>query len=122
MGKVTLAGAMPGDQLNGLGPYSKEFLENPREARLVVCLVSSGKTVKNHDNGEEHPVLRVRHWELVASDPKSQKAAAELLGQSLSARTGILELPLGAGSDVPMKDAFPEGGADMEPGLGEGDD
>lgn len=101
LGKITLAGSMPPDLNNGLASAAKEFLAHPREARLIVGLVTCKKSVRDNDTGSEYPVLSVRHWELVGAE--DQQAAATMLGKGLAARTGIQELPLEPGEEVPMK-------------------
>lgn len=101
LGKITLAGSTPPDQNNGLAPASKDFLAHPREARLIVGLVSCKKSVRDHETGAEYPVLCFKHLELVSDEDK--QAAADMLGKGLAARTGIQELPLEPGEEVPMK-------------------
>jgi hypothetical protein len=113
--RVTLAGAMPAEETNGLLAHAKDFLEDPLRLRLVVCVVSSGKTVANHDKNETHPVIRIRHWELVPD--ADRKTVADVLGRALADRTGMMELPLEPDSENPVKDEpFPEekDGADGE--------
>jgi hypothetical protein len=108
---------MPEEAVNGLAPYAKEFMEDPTVAHLVVAVVSVQKTVKNHDKNEEHPVLRIRHWELVPTRDKAKVAKA--LGNALADRTGAAELPFVDGQEVPVKsadDPFPEDPAFAEGG------
>ena len=104
--RVTLSGAMPEEATNGLLPHAKEFLDHPKELRLIVAVVSSSKTVENHDKNEQHPVIRIRHWEVVPDGDK--KAVADVLGRALGDRTGMMELPLEPGAEAPSADPFPE--------------
>lgn len=108
MGKITLAGAMPGEGLNGLEPYSKDFLDSELEARLVIALVINRKTVKDNLKGTEYPVLAIQHWEMVPETKADQERAATMLGKALAKRTGKLELPFPPGVDVPVREDFPE--------------
>ena len=119
MGKITFSGALPADPNNGLGIFSDEFLKNPRELRLVVGLVSSQKTVENHENGLHYPVIRIQHMELVLPG-KDTEQAAQLLANAFGSRTGAVELPLQWGDDAPMKEApFPEETAPDDEEAGE---
>lgn len=110
MGKITLAGRIPGDNNNGLGPHSTVMLDdykpgdNPRLYN-VVARVSVAKIVTNTETGVTYPVLAVQHWELVPAE--HQAAFGEIIGGAFGSRTGQLELPFPEGQ-VPLKDPFPE--------------
>jgi hypothetical protein len=104
--RITLSGAQPEEATNGLLAHSKEFLDHPKELRLIVAVVSSSKTVENHDKNDTYPTVRIRHWEIVPDADK--KAVADVLGRALADRTGMMELPLEPGAEAPSADEFPD--------------
>ena len=120
MGKITLAGRIPGDNNNGLGPYSMQWIEdykpgdNPKLYN-VVAKVAVAKIVTNTETGITYPVLAVHHWELVPAE--HQAAFGEIIGDAFGGRTGAQELPFPDGQ-VPLRDPFPE---EDEPRAGAGD-
>ena len=98
--KITLSGALPADHNDGIKIYAKDFLENPREARLVVAVLSTRKRTEDVDKGIEYPVIQIRHWELVPDKHKAKVAKA--LADAFADRTGKVELPYPDGQAVPM--------------------
>jgi hypothetical protein len=98
--KITLSGALPADHNDGLKGYAKDFLELPREARLVVAVVSTRKRNEDIDKDIVYPVLQIRHWELVPEKHKKKVAAA--LADAFADRTGKAELPFNEGEEIPM--------------------
>ena len=90
--KVTLSGAVPAGELDGVGLFAKDILDSPRQAVLVVGVLSASWTKTNHDKGREYPVLRFRHWEVVA--PDNEAAVTEAMIAAYSRRSGQLALPL----------------------------
>ena len=98
--KITLSGALPADHNDGLKLYAKDFLENPREARLVVAVVSTRKRNEDIDKDITYPVLQIRHWELVPD--KHRAKVAKALSDAFADRTGKVELPFPDGEPIPM--------------------
>lgn len=98
--KITLSGALPADHNDGLKIYAKDFLENPREARLVVAVISTRKRNEDVDKDLYYPVLQIRHWELVPDAHKAKVAKA--LADAFADRTGKVELPFPDGKQIPM--------------------
>jgi hypothetical protein len=114
MGKITLAGAIPGDNNDGVGPHSKDFIDEakrryerdePMQIFNVVCRVAVSKVVVDTVKRLEYPVLRIQHWEIVPAD--QQAAFGKMIGQAFGARTGAAELPF-PDDQVPIEDPFPE--------------
>jgi hypothetical protein len=108
MGKITLSGAIPGDNNDGIGPHAKDLIDHPLTLVNVVCRVAVSKIVTNTETGVTYPVIKIHHWEVVG-DEHMQKFG-EIIGAAYGGRTGVLELPFPAG-EVPMKDEadpFPE--------------
>lgn len=114
MGKITLGGSIPGDNNDGLGPHSKDFIDDPLTLVNVVARVAVTKIVTKTETGETYPTLKIHHWEIVPAD--HQKAFGQMIGDAFGARTGMLELPFPEGQ-VPLKEEepFPE-----EDGTGDG--
>jgi DNA-binding response OmpR family regulator len=98
--KITLSGALPADHNDGLKMYAKDFLENPREARLVVAVVSTRKRNEDVDKDITYPVLQIRHWELIPDKHKAKVAKA--LADAFADRTGKVELPFQEGQEIPL--------------------
>lgn len=112
MGKITISGAVPGPETNGLGPWSDRLMSEGRILYPVVALVTVDKVVDDRKHGTQYPVISIAHWELLTEDPEV-KGHAELLGGALTRRTGQLALPFGAGDEAP-------GGPEAMPGAGDG--
>jgi hypothetical protein len=118
MGKITLSGAIPGDNNDGIGPHSKDIVDEaqrradaglPVQLYNVVARFAVAKIVVNTETGVRYPVLKFHHWELVLDG--DQAAFGELIGGAFGARTGAQELPFPA-DEVPLKDPFPEEAAE----------
>ena len=103
---ITLSGAMPGQETNGLAPYAKTIMDNDTILYPVVAMLAVSKVTKKVKTGEVYPTMAVAHWELVQGD-ENVKAHAHLLGGALSERSGMLTLPFEAGEDS-RTDPFPE--------------
>jgi len=114
--KITLSGALPADHNDGLKMHAKDFLENPREARLVVAVLSTRKRNEDVDKDLYYPALQIRHWELVPDKHKAKVAKA--LSDAFADRTGKVELPYPDGQEIPMDfdgdDSFADSVADEE--------
>jgi hypothetical protein len=117
MGKVTLGGAVPPDNNNGLAPFAEDFIDSykpgqPLTLVTVVARVSVTKIITKTETGEVYPVLRWQHIEVVPSE--HMEAAGRILGDAFGERTGMLELPFPDGK-VPLKlDPFPEEAGEVE--------
>lgn len=108
MGRITLGGSIPGDNNDGLGPSSKEFLDEPLRLVNVVARVAVVKITEKPETQERWPTLRIHHWEIVPDD--KQEVFGEILGTAFGRRTGFHtpeELPFADGQ-VPLRDPFPE--------------
>ena len=110
--KVTLAGAMPPENNNGLAMFAQAMMDDykpgdePKLYNIVARVSIREIKIKTEQGGLMYPVLVLKHWELVPDEHK--KAFGEIIGGALGSRTGILELPFPEGK-VPLKvDPFPE--------------
>jgi hypothetical protein len=115
MGKITLGGAMPPDNNNGLTAHSEDFLNEykpgePLKIYNVVARVSVDKITTKTVDGVTYPTLKIDHWELVPV--KHQAAFGEIIGDAFGERTGMLEpeqLPFPDGTKpLSELDPFPE--------------
>jgi len=119
MGKITLGGAIPPDNNDGLGAHSQEFLDDykpgqPLRIYNVVARVSVDKITTKTADGVTYPTLRIEHWELVPE--QHQAAFGEILGDAFGQRTGMMEpeqLPFPEGTKPLAEDPFPEENDDL---------
>lgn len=102
MGKITLSGAVPGAETNGLAAHSKEFTEEPLRLTPVLAMVCVDKIVTKTRTGETYPVVAWQHLEIVPE--RHQQAFAQMLGDALADRTGASFLPFEIGDEAPMKE------------------
>jgi hypothetical protein len=106
-GKITLSGALPGAETNGLAASSKEFIDQPLKLVPVLAMVCVDKIVTKTRTGETYPVVAWQHLEVVPE--RHQAAFAQMLGDALGDRTGAAFLPFEIGEEAPMKEEpFPE--------------
>jgi hypothetical protein len=113
MGKITLGGAMPPDNNDGLAPHSQTFLDdykpgNPLVIYNVVCRISVDKITTKTVDGLTYPTLKIEHWELVPAE--LQETFGEIIGKAYGDRTGFVEpdqLPFADGTKA-LNDPFPE--------------
>lgn len=92
MSKVTLSGAMPAEEMNGLDPIEDGLLSDPGKVRVAVVRLSVSKIVNNLDRSDTYPVVRLAQIEPLAG--KAADAAEKLLTQARFDRTGSETLPL----------------------------
>jgi len=113
MGKITLSGAIPGENNDGVGFFSEAFLKEAKRRAdegvgpqliNVVARIAVDKIVIKTVNGVQYPVMKVHHWEVVPEMHSGQ--FGEIIGGAFGNRTGALPLPFPDG-EVPA-DPFPE--------------
>jgi len=99
---VKLSGTLPDDVRCGLyaDKTVQEFLAQPRQAVLVVGLVTNVETRTNNVSGTVTPLLKFVHVEVVAPGHDHYGLASEILMQAHAARTGAMMLPFEPGQDV----------------------
>jgi hypothetical protein len=122
LGKITLGGSIPGDNNDGLGPSSKEFLDEPLRLVNVVARVAVSKITEKPETQERYPTLRIHHWEIVPDD--MQETFGGIIGTAFGRRTGFHEpdqLPFPDG-EVPLHDPFPEEASTAGEGGGDDDE
>jgi hypothetical protein len=112
VGKITISGAVPGPETNGIGPWSDKLMEGGRILYPVVAMITVDKVVDDKKHDVQYPVLAIAHIELVTTE-EDVKAHAALLGSALGMRTGAMALPFEAGDEAPGgPDAMPPDPAD----------
>lgn len=87
---VTLSGAMPAEEVNGLEAIEDGLLEDPTGERIAIVRFSVSKIVNNLDKGDTYPVVRLAQIEPVSGEQGD--AARELLKAAYFARTGATTL------------------------------
>jgi hypothetical protein len=109
---VRLSGQLPDGQKNGLFAQDKvlDFLSQPTTAIYVIGVLTNCQTVTNNETGENVPVLKFRHVEVV--DSAQAAAVSQILHKLHETRTGELALPFEYGEEVARPDRdFDDGGA-----------
>lgn len=117
MPDLSLSGALPAGDGNGLAKIAGDLVRNPRKVHVAVMLVDSPKTVINNDTGDAVPVVRIRRVEVVLR--KDLAAAERLLRRAMEDRTGQTVM------DMDLEDEISEAFKDIEAELGtdpKGDD
>jgi hypothetical protein len=107
MGKITLSGAIPAAETNGLGNVSDALMKEPLKLVPVLAMICVDKITTKTRTGETYPTIAVQHWEICPD--RHQAAFAQMLGDALGDRTGAQFLPFEIGEQAPMKEEpFPE--------------
>jgi len=99
---VKLSGTLPDDVKCGLyaDKTVQDFLGKPRNAVLVVGIVTNVETRTNNISGTVTPLLRFAHVEVVQPGHDHYGLASEILMQAHADRTGAMMLPFEPGHDV----------------------
>ena len=92
MPDVSLAGALPKGDANGLDPIVSALVEDPRGMHVVIAIVDCKKITTNADTAEVIPTIRVRRIEAVLNDDKP--LAERLMRRALEQRSGRTMLPM----------------------------
>lgn len=102
---VTLAGALPEGEGNGLAAIARELVENPERVHVVIALVDCSKITTKTDSGDVLPTARIRRIEAI-TDPEDGHRMRLLLRREYERRTGKAVLPFDFERD--MQAAFGE--------------
>ena len=92
MSEISLSGALPKGDANGLGPIVKSLIRDPEKVHALVILADCNKLVTHVDSGETVPVLRIRRAEVIRD--QDLKEAERLVRRSWEERNGEMVLPL----------------------------
>jgi hypothetical protein len=98
MTEISLSGALPRGDANGLGPIVKSLIREPEKIHALVVLVDTTKLVTHVDSGECIPVLRIRRAEVIRD--ADMKEAERLIRRSWEQRNGDTVLPLEMEDDL----------------------
>lgn len=90
---LSLSGAIPGSDLNGLIPLAKKLVDNPMEVRVAVVLFDVSKITTKVDEDHSMPVVRLRAIEPI-TDPKISAEVRKVMNDLYAERTGKQELDL----------------------------
>lgn len=90
---LSLSGAIPGNDLNGLIPLAKNLLDDPAEVRVAIVLLDVSKITTKVDEGHSMPVVRLRAIEPI-TDPKISAEVRKVMNDIYAGRTGKQELDL----------------------------
>jgi hypothetical protein len=96
---VTLAGALPQGEGNGLNAITRELVEMPEKVHVVIALVDCSKITTKVDGGDTIPTVRIRRVEAIG-DPADGHRMRVLLRREFERRTGKTVLPFDLEQDL----------------------
>jgi hypothetical protein len=110
MSDVSVSGALPKGDANGLGPAVRGLIDEPHRYHVVIGIIDCAKITTNNDTGEIIPTARIRRIEVVL--PGDLTVAEQLMRRALEKRAGRSVLPLDLEDDlrVAFKDIDPQTG------------
>jgi hypothetical protein len=94
MSSVTLSGALPADDRNGIGAIATALIDQPKAVHVVVALVSCSKITTKPRSGETVPTVEILAVEAFTAATADAKELERLLRRQHERRTGKVELPL----------------------------
>jgi hypothetical protein len=100
MSEISLSGALPRGDANGLGVIVKSLIRDPEHIHALMVLVDTTKLVTHVDTGETIPVLRIRRAEVIRD--ADLKEAERLIRRSWEERNGDTVLPLEMEDDLKL--------------------
>jgi hypothetical protein len=100
MTEISLSGALPRGDANGLGVIVKSLIRDPEKIHALMVLVDTTKLVTHVDTGECIPVLRIRRAEVIRD--QDLKEAERLIRRSWEDRNGDTVLPLEMEDDLKL--------------------
>jgi hypothetical protein len=98
MSDISLSGALPKGDANGLFPIIKSLIRQPEELHAVIAIVDVAKLTVHVDSGETIPTLRVKRIEVIRD--ADMKEAERLIRRSWEQRNGDVVLPLELEDDL----------------------
>jgi hypothetical protein len=98
MSEISLSGALPRGDANGLAPIVKSLIRDPERVHALVVLVDTTKLVTHVDSGETIPVLRIRRAEVIRD--ADMKEAERLIRRAWEQRNGDTVLPMEMEDDL----------------------
>jgi hypothetical protein len=100
MTEISLSGALPRGDANGLAPIVKSLIRDPEHVHALLVLADTTKLVTHVDTGETIPVLRIRRIEVIRD--ADMKEAERLIRRSWEQRNGDTVLPLEMEDDLKL--------------------
>lgn len=91
---VTLSGALPGDDRNGIASIAPALINEPDAVHVVVALVDCTKITTKTQSGEVVPTARIRAIEGFPGSTADGNELRRLWRRARERRTGEVELPL----------------------------
>jgi len=91
---VTLSGALPGDDRNGIAAIATALIDQPKAVHVVVALVSCSKITTKPRTGEVVPTAEIMAVEAFTAATEDAVELQRLLRRQHERRTGKTELPL----------------------------
>lgn len=98
MTEISLSGALPKGDANGLAPIVKSLIRDPEHLHALLVIADCNKLVTHVDTGETIPVLRIRRVEVIQD--QDLKEAERLVRRSWEKRNGDTVLPLEMEDDL----------------------
>lgn len=92
MSAVSLGGALPPGDQNGLAAFYTEFVRNPHQRRVMIALVDVKTLKQDVDTEDTTPVLRIRRAEIVTE--LDLASAQRILQRAWESRAGVEQLPM----------------------------
>lgn len=93
MPTLSLSGALPADDRNGLASVVRELVDDPEHVHVAVVLIDTKKITTQCETGDVVPTCRVRAIEPIR-DTADAHELERLLRRAYERRTGQTELPL----------------------------
>src|SRR6516165_10101284 len=95
---ISLSGALPRGDGNGLGPIVKSLIREPERLHALLVIADCTKLVTHVDTGECVPVLRIRRVEVILDGDLPE--AERLVRRAWEQRSGDTVLPLEMEDDL----------------------
>jgi hypothetical protein len=97
-GDISLGGALPKGDANGLGPAIAGLIDEPHRYHVVLAIIDCSKITTDNDTGEVIPTARIRRIEVVLPDDLGD--GQRLMRRALERRTGRVMLPMDLEDDL----------------------
>ena len=89
---VSMSGALPAGDGNGLSAIMSDLVRDPQKMHVTIALVDCRKVVTDADSGDSVPTVRIRRIEVITSED-DLRVAERLMRRALEQRTGQETLP-----------------------------
>lgn len=113
MADVSIGGALPVGDADGLSAIASALIAEPARRRVIISIIDVQKVTTSTDDGTKRATVRMRRAEVVL--PQDLPAAEKLMRRALEQRTGQTTLPLDLEDEI--SDVF--SGLDLDAAGGE---